>query len=337
MQCRYQAALALVIVLSITVDRSFAGELEAACLEAEKKGVAFLAANQHATGVFTTHQWRTLDPTRKRTVDTPFTASQVLYSLTFCGDDPTARAVSERAAGYLVENREAPGVWRYQGKNGWISPDVDDTSMAWVALKRHGQSIPSEALGALRDSRNRARLFNTWIGDPSTWKGIDSRNIDAVVNLNALLFFGLNRENFDEVCRYVITQAESDKFRQGSPYYPSPLAFTHAFSRAYAEGGVSCLEKAVPKIRAAALELQQKDGGWGDDFETAVGLLTLLNLGEKGEGVERALKVVVARQMSDGGWALAPAYSGAVGRWRYGSRSVNTALFVEALAKYRTR
>jgi hypothetical protein len=336
MQGRYQAALALVIVL-LSVERSCAGELEAACAEAEKKGVAFLAATQHANGVFTTHEWRTLDPTRKRTVDTPFTASQVLYSLTFCAENATARAVSGRAAAYLVAQREGPGVWRYQGRNGWISPDVDDTSMAWIALKRYGQSIPPEALGALRESRNEARLFNTWIGHPSTWKGIDSRNIDAVVNLNALLFFGLNRENFDEVCRYIIAQAESDKFRHGSPYYPSPLAFTHAFSRAYVEGSVSCLEKGVPKIRAAVLELQQKDGGWGDDFETAVGLLTLLNLGEQGEAVERAMKGVVARQMSDGGWALAPAYSGAVGRWRYGSRAVNTALLVEALAKYRQR
>ncbi|MEP7014119.1 MAG: hypothetical protein ABI925_01630 [Verrucomicrobiota bacterium] len=214
---------------------------------------------------------------------------------------------------------------------------MDDTAMALAALKRYGQPIVTEALDVIRASRNEAGLFNTWIGDPSTWKNIDSRNIDAVVNLNGLLVFGFVHENLDDVCRYALTQVESDKFRQGSPYYASPLAFTHALSRAYLDGNVTCLEKAVPKIRGATLDLQQKDGGWGDDFETAAGLLTLLNLGERGDVVERAMKAIVARQMSDGGWALAPIYSGDVGRWRYGSRAVTTALCVEALAKYLKR
>ena len=307
------------------------------CAEAEKRGVEFLAANQRATGAFTTHEWRTLNPDKKLTVDTPFTASQVLYSLTFCEDSSTARAVSERAAAYLVGQREGPGIWRYQGRNGWISPDVDDTAMALAALKRYGQPIAPEALVILRASRNEAGLFNTWVGDPSTWKGIDSREIDPVVNLNGLLVFGFVRENLDEVCSYVLTQVESDKFRRGSPYYPSPLAFTFALSRAHLDGGVSCLAKAAPKIRTVTLELQEKDGAWGDDFETAVGLLTLLNLGERGDAVERAIGIIVARQMPDGGWALAPAYSGDRGRWRYGSRAVTTALCIEGLAKYLKR
>jgi squalene cyclase len=329
------SALTLIFLLGC---RSHTSALRDQCSNAEKKGIDFLAASQQDGGAFITYEWRTLYPDRKRTIDTPFTVSQVLYSLTFCADNSIARGVREPAAAYLVRQREGPGVWRYQGRTDRVPPDVDDTSLAWAALKRDGKSIASDALNAVRASRNADGLFNTWIGDPSTWTHIDTRDIDAVVNLNALLFFGLAHENFDAVCTYLLSQVENDGFRRGSIYYPSPLAFTFALSRAYADGGVDCLKKVVPKIRGATLALQEKDGGWGTDYETALGLLTLLNLGERGAPLDRAITLLVSRQMSDGGWALSTVYTGANtwvgGRYIYGSRDFTTALCVEALAKY---
>src|SRR6185503_12546375 len=90
-------------VLSIffTVCRSFAGELEARCAEAEKKGIDFLAANQQEAGQFPTQFWFWPTPERKQSFDTPFTAAQVLFSLTFC-ESATARGVRERAAQYIL-------------------------------------------------------------------------------------------------------------------------------------------------------------------------------------------------------------------------------------------
>jgi hypothetical protein len=339
MDGKLQAAIVIVAVFITAACRPSSSGLKVRCAEARNKGIEFLAAQQRESGGFPAFCWRTTKPEKQRPVDSGFTVSQVLYSITFCRDSPNARGMSERAAAYLVAEQEPPGVWRYFGKAraDVISPDVDDTAMAWAALKRFGQPIPAGALDAVRASRNEMGLFNTWIGDPSTWKGIDSRDIDVVVNLNALLFFGLAHETIDKVCDYAVTQAEADTFRHGSLYYSSPLAFTCAFSRAYADGGVDCLRKAVPKIRAATLSLQQGDGGWGNDLETALGALTLLNAGYEGGALERSVNVVIARQMSDGGWALAPAYNGDIGRWRYGSRSLTTAVCVEVLAKYLKR
>src|SRR5205823_306787 len=99
-------------------------------------------------------------------VHTNFTVSQILYSLSFCDDTVVARHVKERAVAYLLDQREAPGVWRYYDKASGvnISPDLDDTAMAWAALQRAGHSIIPEALDVIRQSRNDAGLFNTWIG-----------------------------------------------------------------------------------------------------------------------------------------------------------------------------
>lgn len=337
MDGKLYAVGALAVVILASACRPRTSELRARCAEANKNGVEFLAANQRDNGGFVTYVWRATNPERKIPDATVFTVSQVLHSLTFCEDNETVRRVRERAVSYLLAQREPAGIWRFFDKvtARELSPDVDDTSMAWAALKRSGHPIAADGLNAVRASRNETGLFNTWIGDPSTWKDIDSREIDPVVNLNVLLLFGLAQESIETVCHYVLAQADGGKFRDGSLYYASPCAFTHAFSRAYADGGVSCLASAVPTIRAATLSLQQSDGGWGDDLETARGLLTLVNLGYRGPALERGVNVILARQTSDGGWAMAPAHNGDARRTRYGSRCFTTAICLEALAKYR--
>lgn len=329
---------AVAVVFLTGCSRSSNTQLKTRSAEAERKGIEFLAANQKENGAFATQRWLTISPQKQVSFDTPFTAAQVLYSLSFC-NDPTARKVQENAAAYLVSQEEPPGVWKYLGKGGYYSTDVDDTSLVWSALKRFGRDISPAGLEAVRTSRNEAGLFNTWIGDRSSWYGLRDadKEIDSVVNLNALLLFGLASENVDVVCDYAIAQVENGGFQRGAVYYDSPLAFTFAFSRAYSDGSMRCLGKAVAKIRAATLSLQKTDGGWGNDYETAVGLLTLINLGEKGEAVERGLNNLMARQSPDGGWALDAAYRGASNPVRFGSRALTTALSVEIFAKYRAR
>ena len=83
-------------------------------------------------------------------------------------------------------------------------------------------------------------------------------------------------ENVGAVCKYVVAQIDNDDFRRGTVYYRSPLMFAHAFSRAYREGNVKCLEPAVSKIREATLSLQNAGGSWGNDLETAFGALALI-------------------------------------------------------------
>ena len=320
-------------------DRSSVDELRIQAAFAIQNGLDFIAASQTGPGGFITDCWRSDGVGQRTEVDAIFTAAQVLYSLSFVRDSASARGTQQRAAGYLLAAQRSGGVWSYygHGTNIEISPDVDDTSVSWAALQRAGATIPPAALNEVRSSRNERGLFNTWIGDPAKWTNIDSRDIDTVVNLNALLLFGLAHEKIDNVCKFELEQVESDAFRRGTVYYSTPLMFAHAFSRAYREGEVTCLETAVPKMRDAVLAMQNKDGSWGNDLETAFGAVTLLNLSYKGEALERAIKRILDRQSTDGGWELAPAYRGAVAPLNYGSRAVTTAVCIEALAKYRAQ
>lgn len=327
---------AMLYFTTFSVGRSAVDQLRIRSAFALQNGLDFVAASQTATGGFITECWHVAAPEQKTPVDAVFTASQVLYSLSFCRDSASARGTEERAAKYLATQREPPGVWHYYGTGTdiKITPDVDDTSVAWAALQRLGIPTPPAALDAVRASRNEKGLFTTWIGPPANWVNIDSRDIDTVVNINALLLFGLAHENIDAVCKYVVGQIENDNFRRGTVYYRSPLMFAHAFSRAYREGNVKCLEQGVGKIRDTILSLQKPDGSWGNDLETALGALTLLNLDDRSDALDRAVKTLLGRQSSDGGWELAPAYRGAVQPLNYGARALTTAVVIEALAKY---
>ena len=326
-----------ILFLSAFVNcRSSIDQLRAQCAFAIQNGLDFVAASQTSTGGFITDCWHVDAPDQKTPVDAVFTVSQVLYSLSFCKDSASARGTEERAAKYLAAQRKPPGVWHYYGSGTdiKISADVDDTSVAWAALHRVEVQTPSACFQALRASRNENGLFTTWVGPPSSWINIDSRDIDTVVNVNALLLFGLAGENIDAVCKYVLAQIENDNFRRGTVYYRSPLMFAHAFSRAYREGNVKCLEPGIGKLRDTIVSLQNQDGSWGDDLETAFGALTLLNLDYRGPALDRAIKALLARQSSEGGWALAPAYRGAVQPLNYGARALTTAVVIEVLAKY---
>jgi len=336
MSGRFWIAIISFAVLSVTGCHASTNELRIQAAFAIQNGLDFVTTSQTATGGFVTDCWRADHPEQNTQVDAIFTAAQVLYSLSFCRESACARSTEQRAASYLIAQQEPPGVWHYYGHATKIdiSPDVDDTSVSWVALKRLNVSIPPAALDAVRRSRNEKGLFNTWIGNPSDWVGIDSRDIDTVINLNALLLFGLAREKIENVCNFELDQVANDGFRRGTVYYRSPLMFAHAFSRAYREGDVKCLKQAVPKLRDAVLSWQTAEGGWGNDLETAFGALTLLNLDYRGEPLDRAVKALLARQSSDGGWDLAPAYCGAVAPLNYGARALTTAVAIEVLAKY---
>jgi Prenyltransferase and squalene oxidase repeat len=336
---RFSIALFCLPIFLGSGCRSSVNDLRIQSAFAIQNGLDFVAASQTPTGGFVTDSWKVDNPNDIEPVDATFTASQILFSLSFCADSAIARGTCNRAVAYLLAQQQVNGLFPYYGKATprAISPDVDDTSLAWSSMKRLGQNIPRETLNAVRANMSESGALNTWIGERSKMVAVDTGELDAVVNSNALLLFGSAGETIESVCKFVLASAESGKFREGSPYYESPEAFTHAFSRAYADGGARCLVEATAKVLAATLAMQKPDGSWGDDLETASGVVTLLNLGYRGEALERGIRCILARQNADGGWALTTVYRGIGVPMRYGARAVTTAVCVEALVKYRAQ
>src|SRR5262245_44444084 len=350
--------LSLIVVLALLLPAALllwyaqpqSDKLKERIAAAYVRGLDFLARNQLETGEFPTYAWLKDEEAKAIYVRTPFTASQILHSLTFGNGSEVGRRLRERAITYLLSHREPPGVWRYYGKDdGYyalvysqfghpkLPPDVDDTSLAWVALFEQGMAVDPVALATLKANRTKLGLFNTWIAAPEdlTWMDNREREVDLIVNLNALLLFARLKQPLPEVCQYVITSTQRKAFHRGTVWYPSPLAYANFLSRAYADGGAACLKSVIPDIRPYVLAHQQPDDGWGNDLETALGILTLVNTGERGAPLQQGITVLLERQGSDGGWATAPLYKGSV--LYYGSRPLTTGFCLEALGKYLRR
>src|SRR6266568_104802 len=82
--------------------RSSVDELRIQAAFAIQNGLDFVAASQTSTGGFVTDSWRVDNPKEIDPVDATFTASQILFSLSFCTDSATARGTCSRAVAYLL-------------------------------------------------------------------------------------------------------------------------------------------------------------------------------------------------------------------------------------------
>jgi len=258
-------------------------------------------ASQTAPGGFITDLLAIGRNEQRTQVDAIFTAAQ---SFTRC----RSVLIGERARNSGTRGEIFDGAakdarcWSYygQGTDIVISPDVDDTSVSWRRCNVSSKDSPA-ALDAVRASRNERGLLRPGSAIHPAGSISTARNIDTVVNLNALLLFGLVHEKIDSVCKFEIEQVESADSSRHRLLFVA-LMFAHAFSRAYREGDVTCC-KARSRNPRGCVSMQNKDGSWGNDLETH-SARDALNLGYHGEALERAIKAILAANSSD-----------AVGRW----------------------
>jgi hypothetical protein len=344
----FLALVAVLLLLPLALARSSEPALRAEAAAVAARGLRALAGVQLETGEFPTYAWSVaLGVDRKWPVRSIFTVAQVLHSLGFAGERGVPSGLVDRAQAFLRAHEEPPGVWRYFGRDHEVapgvrlSPDVDDMTTVWAAFVRRGRPMNADALALLRASKTEDGLFTTWVGDPATWTGIDSTQTDMVVNLNALFLLGLLGDSDPAVCARLRDVTRTGVFTRGTPWYPSPFAYAYFLSRAYADGRVRCLAESAADIRAWVLARQQADGGWGDDLETALGALALLNTGYRGDALPRAIAAIVARQGANGLWALAPHYTTVKPATEpavyFGSSALTTAFCLEALGKFLQR
>lgn len=126
-------------------------------------------------------------------------------------------------------------------------------------------------------------------------------NVDCVVNANVLFSLGLSSnkdaDGYLEAADLAADVIENKSWPECGTYYPQNMMFPYSISRAYRDGNVKTerLEKVVGKLLLDIIKMQEQlgrkhshmrgafPGGFDEysDLSTAMGLVTLLNIGEQ--------------------------------------------------------
>lgn len=303
------------------------------------RGLAFLEAHQRSHGEIAAYRFRDRHLAGLPGFESsPYATTYVLYSLGLvassslgCGRERLAErigALSSRALGFLAEEMEPPGLWRYYTSRNakTLAPDLDDTACASFALRDAHDAV---RLGlnlrlflANRDPQGR---FRTFLSD-------GRNNVDAVVNANVVFYLG-EREETRAACRWLVDVASDSAAEDASLYGLDELSFAYVVSRALFQGAgalAGSREPLVSRVLARRLE----DGSFGEPFDSALAATSLLNLGHADpEILAPVLHHLLVRQVAgDGAWPRAAFYVDFFGGF-YGSEELTTALCLEAAAR----
>lgn len=294
------------------------------------RAVGFLAARQLPTGELPA--WRSEDRDLGRDPafeSSPYATTYALYALDLL-DDPRARAVAERARGFLAGEMEPPGLWRYYSSHNAkaLPPDLDDTACAAFALRHCSEEVQLglnlRVLLANRDAEGRFRTFLT----------AGPNNVDAAVNANVLLYLGERQETRAAVA-WLCGLVERGEEAGASLYWVDALPFYYLLARAFHHGVAGLGACRAPAIRRIAAR-RRDDGSFGDELATALAVAGLLQLAAPHDGLAAAVGALLARQREDGSWPRAAFYIDFAGGF-YGSEELTTAFALEALARWRQR
>lgn len=238
-----------------------------------------------------------------------------------------SKALTARARAFLAEEMEPPGLWRYYSSRNskCLAPDLDDSACASFALREvHDVIRLGLNFRLFLANRDENGLFRTFLSS-------GANNVDAVVNANVLLYLG-EREETRATGRYLVEITNEGEVDGASLYGLNELSFAYVLSRAYHQGAAG-LADCRAALTSRVLERRQQDGSFGDPFDTALAVNSLLNLG-RGEPdlLVPTLRSLLAAQGEDGSWPRAAFFIDFYGGY-YGSEELTTAFCLEALAR----
>lgn len=108
-------------------------------------------------------------------------------------------------------------------------------------------------------------------------------------------------------------------------------------TKAYSEGNVKEFEPYLNDMKEYLLETQNTDGGWGNDLDTALATIALINIGFDGDQLENAIYHILYNQENNGSWDIYSFYTA----WDesyptayFGSSELTTSFSIQALIKY---
>jgi len=323
-----------------------------------EKGLNYLYENQNQGGDFPAYYSFLPDMNERKKINNTiiYDTGIIFHTLNLASNKHSNQIVDEmknKSAGFLLDNRYPHSVWKFIGKNQTLDmhdtimvPDVDDTSLAFEGLVESGVNISDESLDYMLNFISPEGIFKTYINSPEwmdqlnitdpQYEFYEMNIIDDTINANVIYAYSLRNRTPTGVVQYLNRIAENRSFVNGTLYYPSPYVFTYFVTKAYSDGKVRELEPSLANIREYLLETQQPDGGWGNDVDTALATVALINIGYEGKPLKKAIIHILENQKKDGSWNI---YSFFIAPssppMYYGSQEISTSVNLEALIKYK--
>ena len=310
------------------------------------RGIAFLGERQLPSGELSVKTWRPIAPEPVRDASV-FGTALIVWSLR---EMPATEKLRSRACDFIETLRERYGVWRHwtpgHREFHYVPPDLDDTSVASLALGSTGRPVTDNRalLLANRDSRG---LFFSWISLRARWVSnvaywkislehlllhpfpsiafyyvtpSERDDVDAVVNANTLLYLGRSHDTEPVVGLLMRVLAEKRE-TSCDKWYENPFVVWYFFSRVLRvsreDAGAVIRERLSSTAPESALE-------------RALAICVQLDWNERPQG--DAINALLDTQLPSGGWPLAPVYKG--GRVRWGSEELTTGFCLEALSRW---
>jgi hypothetical protein len=321
-------------------------DLFARATAAIARGAGFLAERQLPDGELTVKTWR---PKAPEPVRDPSVFGTALIVCSLSGVRGTEQ-LRGRACDFIEAHRERHGVWRHWTRGHpefhFVPPDLDDTSVACLALASVGRPVPANRrlLLANRDAQG---LFFSWISFRARWvpsfaywwislkhlllhpissiafyyiTPSERGDVDAVVNSNVLLYLGRSPDT-EPVVNLIVRVLAEQRETSCDKWYEDPFVVWYFFSRVLRATGEDAGAMVLARLNSTAPATA---------LQRALAICVQLDWNERPH--DDAIRALLDAQLPSGAWPLAPVYKGRNVRW--GSEKLTTGFCLEALSRW---
>jgi hypothetical protein len=268
----------------------------------------------------------------------PFVTTFVLYSLKDVKNKKIG-IMANKAIDFLLSEQEPGGIWRYWSsknkRHHILPPDADDTACVSATLLLFNKTF-EDNIPIFTKFSNNAGVVYTWFSENINWSRTNRLELGCEVNADVLFYFGLRGIKDTEICDFINNQILKENYNccfycEDRDNIKNYVPLFYVASRAYKHNN-ACLNKSKNHIIKKILMLQERDGSFGNDLDTAFALNTLLNFNYSGEEIDLGIGYLLQKQLKEGAWKRNVFYVGP-GLY-FGSEELTTAIAIEALNKY---
>ncbi len=321
-----------------------------------ERATIWLSAEQKATGEFPSYASSLLEAQDWQPDSVNFVTA--LTSIALDGVDlPEAKAMRDRAAQYLMDQREGAGLWRYWAKTAelhdYTPPDADDTACCSLAVGSSAGTANQRLLLANCDPQGR---FYTWMllrpeirslayrwqlrsersgaaqaRRVDLWENSEAspQDVDVTVNANVIRYLGPNLAP-DPAVEWVASVVEAGTEVEEDHWYRSRTSLYRSVAIS-ARDGIERFASLRNLIISRILQDAASDG-FRSDLELADALRVLRLFDAARQDCANLADLLLQRQLPEGCWERSICYYGGPQEsFGWASEALSTATAIGAL------